>query len=115
MNIYQYTKNKDSVVGISGEDLIVGTIPITHGIFRRIQQQVKAGEAKLVPYVAPAPTWDQIRAQRDTLLKESDWTALADVDPKPSAEAWVQYRQALRELTVDYSSPEDVVWPTVPQ
>ena len=83
--------------------------------YREFLQLEKAGEAKRVPYVAPAPTWDEIRAQRDALLKESDWTALTDVDPKPSAEAWVQYRQALRDLTSNYSSPEDVVWPTVPQ
>lgn len=50
---------------------------------------------------------DSIRQRRNSLLKDSDWTQLADValtaDQKT---AWAQYRQQLRDLpqTLDISS-----------
>ena len=67
-----------------------------------------------VPPIIP-PTWEQIRAQRDSLLKDSDWVVLADSNPKPSKEAWLTYRQALRDLPTKFSKPEEVVWPEKPQ
>ena len=78
-----------------------------------LEEQAK-GEAELVPYVPPAPTWEEIRAKRDGLLKDSDWTTLPDAQPKPSKEAWLAYRQALRDITKTFSSPEAVIWPTKP-
>lgn len=50
------------------------------------------------------------RIERDALLAASDWTMLADV-PGKDYEAWVEYRQALRDL--DYRDP-GVVWPEAP-
>lgn len=61
-----------------------------------------------------APSWDAIKEQRDQLLKESDWIGATDAQPKPSKEAWLTYRQALRDITKTFSSPEAVVWPTKP-
>lgn len=59
-------------------------------------------------------TWEQIKVQRDALLQQSDWTVLTDASPKPSVEAWLEYRQALRDIPQDFDSPEDIVWPTKP-
>ncbi len=80
-----------------------------------LREQEK-GEAELVPYVAPVfpTTWDDIRAYRNSLLTQSDWAIIADATPRPNKEAWLNYRQALRDITVTYSSPEAVVWPTKP-
>lgn len=78
-------------------------------------QEVQEGKAKLVPYVPPAPTWEQIRAQRDALLKESDWSVAGDATPKPSKEAWLTYRQVLRDIPTTFKSPEEVVWPEKPK
>ena len=57
-------------------------------------------------------TWDTIRAKRDQLIRDSDWTVIpgATVDQAQ----WSAYRQILRDLPQTYSNPEDVVWPTVP-
>lgn len=55
--------------------------------------------------------WQSIRATRDQLLKQSDWTQLADVASSP---AWVIYRQTLRDITDIFSSPELVIWPDKP-
>ena len=60
------------------------------------------------------PVWKQIRSQRDVLLKDSDWAAFPDATPKPSKEAWLTYRQALRDIPSTFKTPEEVVWPKVP-
>jgi hypothetical protein len=65
---------------------------------------------KLVP-----PAWEQIRAKRDGLLKDSDWSVLADATPKPSQEAWLNYRKELRDLPQTFATPEEVVWPNKPE
>ena len=82
--------------------------------YQQFLEEQARGEAELVPYVPPAPTWEQIRAERDQLLKESDWVVLSDAQPKPNKEAWLNYRQALRDVTKIFSSPEAVIWPTKP-
>ena len=87
---------------------------LTNSSYQQFLEELKNEEAELVPYIEPAPTWEQIKAQRDRLLIQSDWTTLSDATPKPNKEAWLTYRQALRDITKTYSSPESVVWPTDP-
>lgn len=67
----------------------------------------------IVPPVAPL-NWEQIRSKRDALLKDSDWAAFPDATPKPSKEAWLTYRQTLRDLPQSFKTPEEVVWPEKP-
>ena len=67
----------------------------------------------IVPPAIPS-TWEQIRSKRDALLKDSDWSVASDATPKPSKEAWLTYRQALRDLPQSFSEPSEVVWPNKP-
>lgn len=53
-----------------------------------------------------------IRSQRDQLLKESDWTQVADAPV--DKEAWATYRQSLRDITTQETFPVSVVWPIHP-
>jgi len=64
----------------------------------------------------PKPiTWDDIRNKRNGRLMASDWTQLSDAPlSEENVEAWREYRQQLRDITVSTSDPEDVVWPTAP-
>ena len=58
--------------------------------------------------------WEDIRAKRDRLLAECDWTTMPDVPLSDARkEAWVAYRQALRDITKQ-SNPLALVWPTPP-
>lgn len=68
---------------------------------------------EIAPYVEPAPTADQVRAERDRLLAESDWTQVADA-PVDQA-AWATYRQALRDVPEQQGFPHDVIWPVKPE
>lgn len=57
-------------------------------------------------------TWETIRAKRDQLILDSDWTMIpgATVDQR----SWSAYRQILRDLPQTYPTPESVIWPDVP-
>ena len=59
-------------------------------------------------------TWDSIRAIRDQILRETDWTMTtgATVDQAQ----WAAYRQIIRDIPQTYKdkTPNDVVWPTQP-
>jgi hypothetical protein len=53
-----------------------------------------------------------VRGHRNRLLKESDWTQVADA-PVDQA-AWSAYRQALRDVTAQEGFPHSVEWPVQP-
>lgn len=55
-----------------------------------------------------------VRAKRDKLLAESDWTQLPDV-PALTQVKWQGYRQALRDVTLQVGFPFSVEWPAAPQ
>ena len=63
--------------------------------------------------VIKEPTEDDIRAKRNRLLIQSDWTQVADA-PVDQA-AWAAYRQALRDLPTQSGFPHNVTWPTKPE
>ena len=59
----------------------------------------------------------KLRMQRDSLLDKTDKYLAADY-PHPTEEvkqAWLNYRQALRDLPANTTDPENPVWPTPPQ
>ena len=55
--------------------------------------------------------WNVIRAERNKLLVESDWTQLPDAPV--DAAAWATYRQALRDITTE-ANPFAIIWPESP-
>jgi hypothetical protein len=71
------------------------------------------GNTPLLPEETPI-SWESIRAKRDQLIRESDWTMVQDASVDQAQ--WVAYRQILRDLPQTYaeSGPESVVWPTAP-
>ena len=67
-------------------------------------------ETKLSELTAEEPL-KLLREERDRLIAETDWWASSDLTMTAEQTA---YRQALRDITEDYSSLDDVVWPTKP-
>ena len=55
----------------------------------------------------------EVRNRRSALLRQSDWTQLPDV-PLVTKQAWVAYRQSLRDITEQPGFPLEVTWPTAP-
>jgi len=54
----------------------------------------------------------KIRANRDALLSQSDWTQVPDAPV--DQQAWAEYRQALRDVPQQSGFPTDINWPTKP-
>ena len=61
----------------------------------------------------PSLDLQSLREIRDQKLAECDWTQNRDVTLSDDAD-WKTYRQALRDITKDYKSLEDVKWPEKP-
>ena len=59
-------------------------------------------------------TWDNIRATRDSILKDTDWTMTSGATVDQAQ--WAAYRQVIRDIPQTYKdkTPDDVVWPTQP-
>jgi len=55
---------------------------------------------------------ENLRNERNLLLKETDWWALSDSTITDEQKV---YRQKLRDITEKYTSLEDVVWPEKPE
>jgi len=53
-----------------------------------------------------------VRNQRTQMLKDSDWTQIADSTADKAA--WATYRQALRDITGQAGFPWTVTWPDAP-
>ena len=72
-------------------------------------------EAKLQE-VTDAHSLKKLRTKRNTLLEQTDRYAITDY-PHTTPEvrqAWLDYRQALRELPSTTEDPENPVWPVRP-
>ena len=65
-----------------------------------------------------AEEWKQIRAERNRLLSESDWTQGGDSPLTTQKKSdWSKYRTSLRTLPEDQSGKtkySDITWPTKP-
>jgi hypothetical protein len=58
----------------------------------------------------------KIRRNRDYLLKKSDKYSYPDYPmTNEQRTAWIEYRQALRDITAQSGFPDNVVWPVKPE
>ena len=66
---------------------------------------------------------EEVRTKRDALLAESDWVTVKAVDQNAQdslgiqvPQAWLTYRQALRDITSHANFPnlQDTDWPETP-
>ena len=69
--------------------------------------EVSAKKAELIA----AEPMRLLREERDRRLAATDWWAVAD---RTMTAEQTAYRQALRDVPANYTSLDDVVWPTKP-
>ena len=55
----------------------------------------------------------EVRAERNKLLGDTDWTQVSDAPVDQTA--WATYRQSLRDITAQAGFPHSVVWPAKPE
>lgn len=83
------------------------------GLTKMSQVEVNA---HLNPPVDPDQMAADVRAQRDALLRESDWVTTRAYDmQEPVPQGWIDYRQALRDVPEQAEFPDHIDWPIVPE
>ena len=55
---------------------------------------------------------DRVRAERNSLLSQCDWTQVDDAPVNKTV--WATYRQALRDVTAQTGFPWTITWPDAP-
>ena len=113
-NIKYYVSKRDSeIVDVEAHTDEDGNDVATTYVQTHFVGDDSAKDARIL-----AEEWTQIRAERDRLLAESDWTQANDT-PLASGKVteWGTYRTSLRDLPSDQSSKtkySDITWPTKP-
>lgn len=87
-----------------------GTPAFAGGVWKQVWIVQNRTEAEISSILSEQ--WSYIRAKRNALLSECDWTQLPDA-PVNSAE-WASYRQALRDITLQ-KDPFNISWPNIPE
>jgi len=93
------------VIGKDSDDVAIeSSDPADFGV---TWSQVETKKAELVL----AKPLNEVREVRDRLIAETDWWASSDLTMTAEQTA---YRQALRDITDNCTSLDDVTWPTKP-
>jgi hypothetical protein len=95
-----YSINGDSYDGLVWEDCNTQSKP-------SLEEITEAHEAFKNKWL-----WEFTRTERNRRLQECDYTQLPDFTG--NKEAWVSYRNALRNIPQTFGNPESVVWPSKP-
>ena len=105
--VYQYSQ-RDGVEQLDGKwytKYILGPV-FTDGETTAAEQEAAYKMQK------DAEQATNVRNSRTEMLKDCDWTQLADSTADKTA--WATYRQALRDVTTQTGFPWTVTWPTQP-
>ena len=73
------------------------------------------GEYTIEEEPEPPMTAEEVRAKRDRLLAETDWTQVLDAPISTKCrEEFRVYHQELRDVTEQEGFPTNIVWPEMP-
>lgn len=89
------------------------TMPYTEANYQLALSEAWQGEVTVeeVPETA-----EEIRARRDKLLADTDWTQTLDAPiDAATRESMRTYRQALRDVPQQDGFPADIQWPELPE
>ena len=93
--------NPVAEVSVSGDD--INTIVWENGTPPISKEQILA----IIPQVELDMAMEDLRAKRNKALADSDWTQLPDVGFNAAERnAWMIYRQALRDITNNIETAE---------
>jgi uridine kinase len=120
MKIYYSPSEKGFFIDDTGEQIPDDVIEISSEKHQEMLHEINMNNKNIVIIdgsityedARPLLTWDKIRKRRNKLLMLSDYTQVNDWPG--DKQAWVAYRQALRNIPQNYSNPEDVIWPNLP-
>lgn len=90
---------------------VLGTPKLIDGVWTHTYNAVPYTPEELAQRLESAKI--SMRLKRNNLLTASDWTQLSDTPGQVRA-AYVQYRQALRDVPQQAGFPWNIAWPTQP-
>ena len=106
--------NPNAEVVVRGNDLATCEIEFHNGTAEISKSEIEA----MIPIVELDMAMETLRAKRNKLLSDTDYTVLQDSTFTDAQVAeWVVYRQALRDITEGLTTKEQVeavVFPTKP-
>ena len=118
----KYSNEAGDQVQITMDDGRVMIAPLEGGtwVHAELYEWRANPENVILPYKTEEELLEEkalrVRAERDQLLSQCDWTVLPDVTMDLEKQTlWMEYRQALRDIPEQTGFPLDVVWPTKPQ
>lgn len=109
-NIDSFTEEEVAKAGYTG--------PYEIPSFNQEYQTLSWNSKKLqyvVEDISDEELWSRVRAKRNRLLAECDWTMAADAPESLNFHEWEMYRQRLRDITSFYENPKDVIFPVSPE
>jgi len=75
----------------------------------------KDGEKGFKAPPKPPMTWQEIRNERNKLLRETDWAVLPDTPiDKNELDEIKSYRRSLRDIPQNFDNTENIEWPEKP-
>lgn len=87
---------------------------MTHVIYNSSDNSVAENSKEYVNVIKETLSSD-IRNQRDSLLKSSDWVVTMSIETHSTIPTeWTLYRQALRDITGQDEFPYNIEWPSKP-
>ena len=100
----------------SGRALITvpDSVAIPQAVVRVVQALGSDQPECIVDQDAIAQQWRNVKEGRNQQLAASDWICSVSDFAHPKKDAYVVYRQALRDIT-SQANPFALVWPQVPQ
>ena len=123
----KYIKSNNSLIDLEINHAVHGWLPYTldkddiHAEFDSNAFWNEVVAAGVTAYSAPTNSalFQALRATRDLLLTESDWTQVGDLVSSGAMTSdklaeWKTYRQSLRDLPANTSDPSSITWPTKP-
>ena len=112
--VYQYSM-RQGVTEIEGKwytNYILGPVFTDRAAQGDEPAQTAAEQETAYKAMKDAEQAKSVRASRTQLLKDCDWTQIADSTADKTA--WATYRQQLRDITTQAGFPWTITWPDAP-
>jgi hypothetical protein len=117
LQVYYYYYTTGGIPPLINDKCVV--VPVDCGVEYQLTKAARNADGTISMVPDPEKVemafWDATRQERDTLLKNCDWTQLADAPLTSEKKAlWSTYRQALRDVPAQQTYPT-ITWPDAPQ
>ena len=88
----------------------------TYTGFTPAELENKGVPSEIISLAMTKEKWEKVRSKRDSLISDSDWTQIADIQlAEDKKNEFTTYRQTLRDLPQSTENPDDIVWPVKPE